>query len=207
MYSQFALTVFVSLPSPMPRNWYNLLVTQGLPWRSIRIMKLLFLPELLSCYYCEPLWQCLLLHSGTQWLHKWQFRQPWDQCSWPQTIVISLYIPIFHSLGLCSFPYINYPLSDQNVSSFTLSLPPFLTPTLWSLWSLGELFSLLQENHFPAPQPQPKISWCPTSISVFSAFDFTSHVHLNFNNGSLTTIYIFWFYIWVVMWLPKPKQP
>lgn len=69
-----------------------------------------------------PLWQCLLLHSGTQCLCKWQFRQPWDQCPWPQATVISLYTPIIHSLGLwCSFPYIKYPLSDQNVSSFTLT--------------------------------------------------------------------------------------
>lgn len=203
MYSHFALTAFVSLPSPMPRNWHNLNPRITL---EISIMKLLFFPELFPCYYCKPLWQCLLLHSGTQCLCKWQFRQPWDQCPWPQTTVISLYTPIFHSLGLCSFPYIKYPLSDQKFHPLS-SLPPFLTLTLWSLWSLGELFPLLQESHFPAPQPHPKISWCPTSTSVFSAFDSTTHVHLNLNNGSLTTIYIFWFYIWVVMQLPKPKQP
>lgn len=189
----------------MPRNGHNLLVTQGLPWRSA------------SWNYCTSQ-NCFLAINANLYGNAFFYilglngyandnldnlginvLDPKLQSS---LFTLQLFIPwayvLFHIQNILFLIEMFHPLP---------SLPHFLTPTLWSLWSLGELFPLLRGNHFLGPQPHPKISWCPNSTSVFLAFDCTTHVHLNLNNGSLTTIYIFRFYIWVVMQLPKPKQP
>lgn len=75
---------------------------------------------------------------------------------------------IIYSLGLSPLPYIKYPTLTKMFHPLH-SLPHLLTPSLWSLWPLGELSPLPQECYFLVPWPHHKISWCLTSTSFFLA--------------------------------------